>query len=87
VPFRHRKGKEVSSTALVSVAPSDHRAPAGHGISQPRADFLAQLIATTTQAPQTRNRRRAEPDVAIAAYGASERCLPTLAGHELKRWL
>jgi hypothetical protein len=77
----------VSSTALVPVAPSGHQAPAEHGISRPRADFLAQLIATTTQAPQTRVRRRAEPEVAIAAYGASERCPPMLAGHALKRWL
>ena len=36
----------------------------------PRGDaaFLAHLIATRTQAPQTRARRRAEPADAIAAY-------------------
>jgi hypothetical protein len=33
-----------------------------------QAAFLAQLIATQGQHPQTRARRRAEPDEAIAAY-------------------
>lgn len=32
------------------------------------AAFLAHLIATKEHAPQTRERRRAEPAVAIAAY-------------------
>jgi hypothetical protein len=31
------------------------------------------LIATVTQAPQTRMRRRAEPAEAVAVYGAIER--------------
>ncbi len=39
------------------------------GLSRhPAAPFLAQLIATQMQAPQTRARRRAEPDEAIAVY-------------------
>lgn len=33
-----------------------------------QAAFLAHLIATKAQAPQTRERRRAEPSEAIAAY-------------------
>jgi hypothetical protein len=36
----------------------------------PQAPFLAQLIATQMQVPQTRARRRAEPAEAVAAYGA-----------------
>jgi len=44
-----------------------------HVTGRPRADFLAQLIATLAQAPQTRVRRRAEPADAIAAYDASGR--------------
>jgi hypothetical protein len=32
------------------------------------AGFLAHLIATARQMPQTRERRRAEPEDAIAAY-------------------
>jgi len=37
------------------------------------ATFLAHLIATARQAPQTRERRRAEPAEAIAAYTAALR--------------
>jgi hypothetical protein len=36
----------------------------------PAAPFLAHLIATQQQAPQTRARRRAAPGEAIAIYGA-----------------
>jgi len=35
------------------------------------ADFLAHLIATADHLPQTRERRRAEPQDAIAAYAAT----------------
>ncbi len=35
------------------------------------ASFLAHLIATKDQHPQTRERRRAEPDEALAAYRAT----------------
>jgi hypothetical protein len=61
------------NTALIPLAPSDDTAPAGQQGGHARADFLAQLIATLTQAPQTRLRRRAEPEEAIAAYCASGR--------------
>ena len=56
------------STALIPLAASVDTAPAEPQGGRPRADFLAQLIATLTQAPQTRLRRRAEPEEAIAAY-------------------
>jgi hypothetical protein len=36
--------------------------------SRPSAAFLAQLIATAQQIPQTREKRRVEPEAAIAAY-------------------
>ncbi len=36
-----------------------------------QATFLAQLIATRDHAPQTRERRRAEPMEALAAYRAT----------------
>jgi hypothetical protein len=55
-------------TALVPVAP----APAADAVARPTrralADFLAHLIATDRQAPQTRTRRRVEPDEAARAY-------------------
>ena len=50
---------------LVESAPE--RDPAGQ---RPSATFLAQLIATAQQAPQTRQRRRAEPHEVTAIYAA-----------------
>jgi hypothetical protein len=61
------------STALVPVVVSDSSLAPGSAAGRPRADFLAQLIATVTQAPQTRMRRRAEPAEAVAVYGAVDR--------------
>jgi hypothetical protein len=51
-----------------------------------RADFVAHLIATFAQAPQTRARRRAEPGDAVAAYAASNHA-PALTGIGLSRSL
>jgi len=39
--------------------------------THPDARFLAHLIATDQKVPQTRERRRAEPAVAITAYAAA----------------
>jgi len=55
-------------------------------LSRPNADFIAQLIATSGQAPQTRARRRAAPEDAIAAYGALDRA-PIPPGRTLSRSL
>jgi len=74
------------STALVALASDDETAPLTGALGRPRADFLALLIATSVQAPQTRARRRAEPREAIAAYGASERS-PHVADHAVTRSL
>ena len=41
------------------------------GTSHYHVPFLAQLVATKDGHPQTRERRRAEPDVALAAYRAT----------------
>jgi hypothetical protein len=75
------------STALVPLAPARHD---DDGTSctarRPNADFLAHLIATSAQVPQTRERRRAEPEEAIAAYCA--RCtLPAAPGRAVSRSL
>jgi hypothetical protein len=62
-----------ASRALIPVAaptPSDRTGPATR---RPLAAFLAHLIATQTQAPQTRARRRAEPEDAIGLYLATTR--------------
>jgi len=41
------------------------------GIIHYHVPFLAQLVATKDGHPQTRERRRAEPNVALAAYRAT----------------
>jgi hypothetical protein len=53
---------------LVPLAPANRPATPLRAVRRPNADFVAHLIATRAQAPQTRERRRAEPAVAIAAY-------------------
>lgn len=55
------------SRALVVIEPPAERPQA---TVHREAAFLAQLIATKAQHPQTRARRRAEPGEAIAAYRA-----------------
>ena len=60
---------ESASRALtVVVAPAAHEASP---VTRGDAAFLAHLIATKAQAPQTRARRRAEPAEALAAYRAA----------------
>lgn len=55
--------------ALVALAPP---APLREPVARHReAPFLAQLLAVKDQHPQTRARRRAAPDEAIAAYRAA----------------
>ena len=74
------------SNALVPLAYT------GPATAEPRvavranADFVAHLIATSAQAPQTRVRRRAEPEEAVAAYGTLDHWAPP-AGRTLSRSL
>jgi hypothetical protein len=57
------------SSALVPLAPAvAKREPSAR---KAQAAFLAHLIATNDQLPQTRERRRTEPGEAIAAYRAA----------------
>ena len=59
---------DTDSRALVVVAPAAaYQTPANYR----QAAFLAHLIAVKDQLPQTRERRRAEPGEAIAAYRAA----------------
>jgi hypothetical protein len=74
------------STALVPIAVGKSSPDRSARRSRPRADFLAQLIATAAQVPQTRTRRRAEPAEAVAIYGAIER-RPAVRGSALCRSL
>ncbi|EJW12868.1 hypothetical protein A33M_1430 [Rhodovulum sp. PH10] len=58
--------------ALVPLEPA--RAPrAPRPVGRHDAGFLAHLIATKDGVPQTRDRRRAEPEEVQAAYGATVR--------------
>jgi len=56
------------STALVPIAALECERAVLRADGRAGADFLAHLIATFAQAPQTRARRRAEPEQAVAAY-------------------
>ena len=72
--------------ALVPLATLDRDSvtfQAGRGA---KADFVAHLIATSSQAPQTRARRRASPDEAVAAYQALGR-RPAVVGRAVSRSL
>ncbi len=73
-------------TALIPLAATDREASGAGTSIRPRSDFVALLIAASVQAPQTRARRRAEPEVAVAAYRV--RCRqPPPAGRALSRSL
>jgi hypothetical protein len=56
------------SRALVALDPLRGRAE--RSASHRYAPFVAQLVATKDQHPQTRERRRADPADALAAYRA-----------------
>lgn len=58
------------SNALVPLAHTEEAAVPSRPAARANADFVAHLIATSAQLPQTRARRRAEPEVAVAAYDA-----------------
>ena len=64
--------RPTGATALVPV--SEVQPPAEdnrRSLRRSSASFLAQLIANEKNLPQTRERRRADPQVALAAYGAA----------------
>ena len=61
----------ATGTALVAVTPALPAERAWRPSRRPVAAFIAQLIATSRSAPQTRLRRRAEPAEAIAVYAAA----------------
>jgi hypothetical protein len=79
-----RRPSALSRSADDQVAPAEQRAlvpvpetepneaPSPYS-GRPAAPFLAQLIATERGEPQTRERRRAKPDVAAQAYSAAAR--------------
>lgn len=61
----------VAASAVVQTEPPLRSAPASSRVARPDAPFLAQLIATAEQDPQTRALRRADVGVVDAAYRAA----------------
>jgi hypothetical protein len=74
------------SNDLVATTPSVDEQSAKRDSRRPNAEFLAHLVATAVQAPQTRVRRRAEPKEATAAYDALDHS-PIPSGRSLSRSL
>jgi hypothetical protein len=72
--------------ALVPLAPIGRDGGPPRANIRAHADFIAHLIATAAQAPQTRARRRAEPQQATAAYRALGQW-PTASGRSVCRSL
>ena len=71
-PIGHSDTDAPESRALIPVeapAPSERVMPTTR---HPAAPFLAQLIATRMQAPQTRARRRAEAGEAVGHYSLTK---------------
>jgi hypothetical protein len=73
-PAARRNGTQetapIEARAVIAVAPPARSERTIIHTRYPAAPFLAHLIATHMQAPQTRERRRVEPETAAAAYGA-----------------
>jgi hypothetical protein len=75
--------KTETGRALIALAPAAHSDSAAD--HRPQAGFLAHLIATAQQLPQTRERRRAEPEQVIALYAAAGAVAPPDVGVRLRR--
>ena len=65
----------LASVALVPLTPAT-RMQLPRRLTRPDPTFVAQLIATATQMPQTRNLRRATPMDAHSAYTAQRTAQP-----------
>jgi hypothetical protein len=81
---RESKPPQMSeSRALIPLEPIVERDTPPR--ARPRSPFLAHLIATKEKAPQTCQRRRADPADAVAAYAAAQAGPDTPAGGKLAR--
>jgi hypothetical protein len=77
-----REPKAASSRALIPLQPAAPSDMPMH--TRPQASYLAHLIATQLKLPQTRERRRAEPQDAVDAYAAAG-AGPAPAGQSVHR--
>jgi hypothetical protein len=71
VPASEASPEPECGRALIAVTPPSPPDRSPTLSRRPDASFLAQLIATAEQMPQTRSRRRIDPDAAIASYRAT----------------
>ena len=80
------KAEESASScrALIPLSPVRHSERTQTVVRQP-ANFLAHLIATEQAIPQTRERRRVEPQIAAAVYAAARATVADESGHALSR--
>jgi hypothetical protein len=79
-----RAPKVASGRALIALQP----VPSGAETplrTHPDARFLAHLIATDQKVPQTRERRRADPQDATTAYAAANAGPAAPAGQQIFR--
>jgi hypothetical protein len=74
--------KAGESRALVALEPALERRSS---TSAPAAQFLTQLLAVKAGVPQTRDRRRAEPDEATQSYETSMAPRAPRSGRMLSR--
>ena len=80
------KAEESASScrALIPLSPVRHSERTQTVVRQP-ANFLAHLIATEQAIPQTRERRRVEPNVAASVYAAADERTIGQTSHNLSR--
>ena len=80
IPFPDARTKRAEDSAAIieAIEPGHALVPVGetsatgsHAETRRDCGFIAQLIASKVQAPQTRARRRAEPDEAVQTYQLS----------------
>jgi len=74
---------QAECRALVVADPGASQA--GFALTHPSAAFLTQLLAVKADLPQTRERRREEPEVAAHAYEAGMTEPAPNAGATLRR--
>ena len=80
--YEEIEAKAGESRALVVIEPASERRPSA---AAPAAPFLTQLLAAKAGLPQTRERRRAEPDEATHSYEVGMAPHPVYTGRVLSR--
>jgi hypothetical protein len=70
-PARAPAAAPPAGAGIVRVTPAEPAESKSFPAQRPLASFLAHLIATREQVPQTRERRRADPAHAVATYAAA----------------